>query len=184
MRLFCGLDLAPEVTRALAGLIDRLRPAARINWSPAGNLHITTKFIGEWPAGRLEELKRALSGIEARSPIPIDVRGLGWFPNPHSPRVLWAAVSAPPALAELARATDDALEPLGVPRETRPFSAHLTLARIKSPAPLAELRRRIAGLETVEFGAFTARAFYLYESDRRPQGSVYTRLAEFPFLHP
>jgi 2'-5' RNA ligase len=181
MRLFCGLDLAPEIIRALGNLIGKLRPAAQINWSPVENLHITTKFIGEWPAARIEEVKHALAGLAARAPVPIEVRGLGWFPNPHAPRVLWAALKAPPALAGLARDTDEALAPLGIPRETRPFSAHLTLARIKSPVPLAGLRQRIATLETVDFGAFTAPAFYLYESDRRPQGSVYTKLAEFPF---
>jgi 2'-5' RNA ligase len=184
MRLFCALDLPRDVTRALGDVQRSLGPAARIQWSPVDNLHLTTKFIGEWPGERLEELRRALEPLAAREPIPIRVRGLGWFPNPHHPRVFWAGVQAPAALAELARATDAALCAIGVAAETRPFSPHLTLARIKTPVPLAELQRRIAALESVEFGGFTADVFYLYRSDRGPAGSVYTKLAEFPLRRP
>ncbi len=184
MRLFCGLDLDPGVIRALDGLVRRLRPAARINWSRIENLHLTTKFIGEWPAGRLEELKRALETLTVGAPIEIVVRGLGWFPNPHLPRVFWAGVKAPPSLAELARATDAALGRLGVATETRPFSPHLTLARIKSPVPLTALQQRIATLESIEFGAFVAGAFHLYLSELRPEGSLYTKLATYPFHQP
>lgn len=184
MRLFCGLDLTPGITGALSDLVRRLRPAARLHWSPVENLHITTKFIGEWPAGRLDDLKHALQPLASREPIPLDVRGLGWFPNPHPPRIFWAGLVAPPALAALARDTDVALSRLGIEPEKRPFSPHLTLARIKSPVPLTELQRRIAALDSVEFGSFTADAFHLYLSDRRPEGSVYSKLATFPFHQP
>src|SRR5262249_40717769 len=61
MRLFIGLDVPPDVVGKLEALLDRLRPAARINWCAPSNLHITTKFIGEWPEERLDELKTALS---------------------------------------------------------------------------------------------------------------------------
>ena len=60
MRLFTGLDLPAEVVGNLEELLQQLRPTARIQWSPPANLHITTKFIGEWPEERLEELKAAL----------------------------------------------------------------------------------------------------------------------------
>lgn len=178
MRLFVALDLPEEIKEHLAALIERLRPAARLRWSPACNLHITTKFIGEWRQERLAELSDALSLVRG-APITICVRGLGWFPNPHHPRVFWAGVHAPAELAELAQATDKALAKLGVRKEDRPFAPHLTLARIPEEAGLAELRRRIAGLESDEFGEFVARDFHLYESRRTPEGSVYLKLASF-----
>jgi 2'-5' RNA ligase len=181
MRLFTAITLPQDVIAALTRLIDQLRPAARIHWSPASNLHITTKFIGEWPQERLGELTAALESLPAREPIPIEVRGLGFFPNPHSPRVFWAAVHAGPELAALARLTDQALERLGVPAEKRPFSPHLTLARIKEPVPLQALRQAIASLPTTDFGAFTAGRFHLYLSQLNPGGSVYTKLSDYPF---
>jgi 2'-5' RNA ligase len=182
MRLFIGLDIPGEVTGTLDRLITRLRPSARLNWSRAANLHITTKFIGEWPPARLEELKQALAQVPHPGALDIEVRGLGWFPNPHHPRVFFAAVQAPEALHALARETDLATSRLGVPGENRPYSPHLTLARIKPPADVAALRQAVAALPSAEFGRFTAKEFFLYLSELHPTGSVYTKLAGFPLL--
>jgi len=181
MRLFTGLDLPAEVVRSLDRLLDQLRPTARLKWSPPANLHITTRFIGEWPEPRLAELRTALAAIPAHAPIPIQVRKLGFFPNPHSPRIFWAGIEASPDLAGLAADTDRALDALGLAPEGRPFSPHLTLARIKDPVPMQPLREAIAALPSLDFGSFTAPAFFLYLSRPGPAGSVYTKLAEFPF---
>ncbi len=185
MRLFTGIDLPADIEAALAGTIDQLRPAARLRWSKAANLHITTKFIGEWPEGRLEELKAALALIAKPGIIPIEIRGLGWFPNPHQPRVFWAAVHGAQSLRDLANATDSACAGLGIARETKPYTPHLTLARIEprggGPAPdLGALRRAIAGLPVAPFGRFEAGRFHLYLSEQRDGASHYTRLAGFP----
>jgi 2'-5' RNA ligase len=188
MRLFTGIDLPAEVVRNLESLLDRLRPAARVKWSPLANLHITTRFIGEWPAERLPELAAALAALPGLLPgllpgdgaIPIRVRKLGFFPNPHAPRVFWAGVEGSPGLAALAFETDRALATLGLEPEGRPFSPHLTLARIKEPVSLEKLRETIAALPSLEFGDFAADRFHLYQSRLSPTGSVYTKLAEFP----
>src|SRR5437016_7362946 len=130
MRLFTGLDLPPDVIRNLEELVERLRPAARIQWSSPANLHVTTKFIGEWPEERLPELETALRGLASRDPVQVVIRGLGFYPNAHSPHVFWCGIEAG-GLDTLAADTDAATALLGVARETRPFSPHLTLARIK-----------------------------------------------------
>lgn len=180
MRLFTAIDLPRPILEALERLIRSLRPAARIQWSPPANLHITTKFIGEWPDARLDEVTGTLAGLAPREPFPVDVRGLGWFPNARAPRVFWAGIHAPPALAQLAADTESALEGLGIAREARAFSPHLTLARIKAPVPLEPLRQAIDKFGSAEFGSFTAESFCLYQSRLRPGGSVYTRIAEYP----
>jgi 2'-5' RNA ligase len=178
MRLFVGLDLPGEVVRNLEALLERLRPAAKINWSPPANLHITTKFIGQWPEERLGEMKAALAEVGG-PPIPMRIHHVGFFPNPHSPRVFWCGIEAP-GLQALAEATDRATAALGIAAETRPFSPHLTLARIKDRLNLQPLREAIAALPSLEFGSFEARSYFLYQSTLRPSGSVYTKLAEFP----
>jgi 2'-5' RNA ligase len=178
MRLFTGLDLPAEVVRSLDGLLDRLRPRARIQWSPPANLHITTKFIGEWPEERLAELKTALSAVPTRPVIPIRIHGLRFFPNPHSPRVFTCGVEAP-GLEALAKDTDHATTTLGIDSEKRQFSPHLTLARIKDRVNLQPMRESIAGLRSQDFGRFEAARFFLYQSQLRATGSVYTKLAEF-----
>ncbi len=81
MRLFTGIDLPDDVINVFERLLVRFRPAAHLKWSPAYNLHITARFIGEWPEAKLDELKEALLKVPPRPPIKISFRGLGWFPN-------------------------------------------------------------------------------------------------------
>jgi RNA 2',3'-cyclic 3'-phosphodiesterase len=184
MRLFTGLDVPAEVVANLEELFRRLKPTARIGWSPLANLHVTTKFIGEWPEDRLGELTAGLAGIPKRGAIPVRIRQVGFFPNPRTPRNFWCGIEAP-GLAELAADTDSATAALGIASERRPFSPHLTLARVtaaktRERVDLQPLREAITALPTLEFGAFQADRFFLYQSKLRPTGSVYTKLAEFP----
>ena len=181
MRLFTGIDLAPQVIAKLTGLLARLKPTASINWSPPENLHITTKFIGQWPEERLPELTAALQSLAPRDPISIAVEKLGFFPNPHSPRVFWAGVYSSDGLARLARDIEAALAPLGIAKEERPYSPHLTLARIKNPGKQPSLLQAVAALPSLDFGEFVADGFCLFHSRTAPSGSVYTKLSEFPF---
>jgi 2'-5' RNA ligase len=96
--------------------------------------------------------------------------------------VLWTGINAGPELAQLASDTDAAVGLLGVPPETKKFAPHLTLARVKEAAPLTPLRETIDKLESTDFGAFMADRFFLYLSKPGPSGSIYTKLAEVPFL--
>lgn len=180
MRLFTGIALPEEIEGRFEQLLGRLRPAAPAqSWSPVENLHVTIKFIGELAEARLPELKQVLGSLPAAAP-EIELQGLGWFPNPHHPRVLWAGVRADPALRDLAAAANQALVPLGIAAETKPYAPHLTLARIKTDEGLIPLRQAIAQLDSVEFGRFRPDSFHLYLSKPGPRGSVYSKLASFP----
>ena len=176
MRLFVAIDIADGVRENLRALIDRLRPAARLSWSRVDNLHITTKFIGEWPEAKLDEMKRALEAVKTAGAIEVAIRGIGWFPNARNPRVLWAGVEADERLSQLAHATELAVEAIGVKKEDRAYSPHLTLARIRERVPLDTLRGAIDSLPSTDFGSFRATSFYLYLS----AAGRYSRLAEFP----
>lgn len=182
MRLFTGIDLHESVATNLHGLLERLRPTAHLKWTPIYNLHLTTKFIGQWPEERLAELIEHLKPLGNRPKIPIEIEGIAWFPNPHYPHVLSTGVKPSEALAKLASDTDEALAGLGVERETKKYSPHLTLARIKDAVPLAPLRQAIAQLPSVRFGSFTADRFHLYASEPGPSTSIYTKLAEIPLI--
>jgi 2'-5' RNA ligase len=110
----------------------------------------------------------------------VAVAGLGFYPHERAPRVFWCGIEAP-GLEALAADTEAATAALGVPREMRAYSPHLTLARIKDRPSLRPLDLAIASLPSRHFGKFEARSFFLYRSELRPTGSVYTKLAEFPF---
>jgi 2'-5' RNA ligase len=181
MRLFTALDLPREVVANLEDLLRKLKPRADINWTRLENLHVTIKFVGEFPAERLPELKQALANVPRGGGIPVRIHRLGFFPNPHAPHNFWCGIDAP-ALEKLAIWNEDAAASVGVPRDGRPFSPHLTLARIKGRVPMQSLREAIVGLPSLEFGEFEARSFFLYESKTLPSGSVYTKLSEFPLV--
>jgi 2'-5' RNA ligase len=178
MRLFTAIDLSPDVRARLDDLIGTLRPLAPINWSPSNNLHITVKFIGEWPEERLPELRNTLAGVSIRA-MPVRVRGFGFFPNRRSPRVFGAGVDPSPEIATLASDTDSALAKLGIEPESRAYTPHLTLARIKTPKGLAPFYRKVEELGDPEFGWFEADRFFLYHSKPGAAGSVYTKLFGF-----
>ena len=180
MRLFCGIDLPEDVRERLERLMMQLRPAAHLKWVPVYNLHVTLKFIGEWAEEKLPQLEAALRSISKRADISLEVRGLGWYPNARNPRVVWAAVEGGDALPALAHDIERAIEPLGIAKETRAFTAHLTLARIKEPVPLDALRNAVATAEPAGYGSFIVDRFYLFRSQPGSAGSIYTKLSEFP----
>jgi 2'-5' RNA ligase len=181
MRLFTALDLPGVVVGNLEELLERLKPTAKIQWIRAQNLHVTIKFIGELADSKAAQLKQALAGVPRRGAIGVRLRGLGFYPNPHAPHTFWCGIEAP-GLEVLAGSTDSAAGAVGVSREPRPFSPHLTLARIRDRARLEPLRQAIARLPALDFGEFEARSFFLYQSTLSPGGSVYTKLAEFPLI--
>lgn len=181
MRLFTGIDLSEEIRERLERLLMHLRPTAHLKWSPVYNLHMTLNFIGEWPEAKLPQLEAALRSLPPRPDIQAEIKGLGWYPNAHHPRVFWVGVQAGDHLATLVHDIETVLAPLGIAKEDRGFSAHLTLARIKDPVPLQALRGAIAQMETLEFGSFLADRFHLYRSQPGAAGSIYTKLADFPF---
>ncbi len=176
MRLFTAIDLPEEMLDRLREFLARLRHSAKLRWSEPENLHVTIKFIGEWPEARIEELKRALTGVRQTSPIDVAVRGVGWFPSLRRPHTFWAGVEAGEPLAALARAAGEAVAAIGVPAETRAYTPHLTLARIKDGARIDAVA---AAAGHPDFGAFQVSSFFLYLSSN----GKYSKLAEFPF-HP
>jgi RNA 2',3'-cyclic 3'-phosphodiesterase len=181
MRLFTAIDLPEDIRQRLERLLTALRPQALINWSPLDNLHITTKFIGEWPESRLVELQTRLAALVPRPSFDIELKDLGWFPQERSPRVFWLGVHGGEPLAQLAQETEESLEALGIPKEQRPYAPHLTLARIKTAVPLTRLREIAREMQPTSLGAFSASQFVLYRSDAGSNASVYRKLRTYQF---
>jgi 2'-5' RNA ligase len=175
LRLFTAIDIPADVKARLAALLDRLRPLARLHWIPVEKLHITTKFIGEWPEERLDELKHALAAVGTPAPVEIAIRRVGWLPNPRSARMLYAGVEASESLTALAAATERAAEGAGVAAEDRIYRPHVTLARTRKRVPLDALKRALSEIELAAIGSYRASSFALYLS----AGGKYTKLQEF-----
>jgi 2'-5' RNA ligase len=183
MRLFTGISIDERVAQNLQETLAPLRKTVDLRWTPPENLHITSKFIGAWPENRLAELEGALAAIDPPAKLDIVISEAGLFPDPHRPRVLLAGVHSGPGLAELAKKINDALEPLGCPREDKPYSPHVTLARIgreHNRESVGRLREYIASMTNFNFGSFVAENFSLFLSQPGSGGSVYTNLAVWP----
>lgn len=181
MRLFTAIELPPHLLLLLERLLSALRPEAQISWSPLDNLHITTSFIGSWPEARLDELTAALKCLGPREQFELKLKDFCWFPHVRSPHVLSIGTERCEPLEKLAEDTRDCLERLGVARELRAYTPHLTLARIKRPVPLQRLRRKLESFEPSTFGAFHAQSFGLYRSDPGSNASIYRKIQDFKF---
>lgn len=194
MRLFVALDIPEAVRAALGAFIAKMRPACEnilagskrsprpsARWARIEAAHITLKFIGEVPAETVEPIKAALARIRFPGPIEITFRNVGFFPDDRRPRIFWAGIEADAQLGALAAAIETSLEPLGIAREQRVFSPHLTLARVESPRGLGLLRDAIAAAKPLDFGSTVAKDFHLYQSTLKPAGTEYTRLATYRF---
>lgn len=187
MRLFVALDLPEEVRRSLAEVIARLKPKCLdARWVRPESMHLTLKFIGhaiaDGDAQKLGELRTALATIHSPEPVEIHYRGVGFFPGPKRPRVVWCGVESSPNLSQIAADIDAALSPLGIPREKRAFVPHLTLARIEPPRLVEELARAAQELASTGFGSARETEYYLFESKLKPSGAIYTKLETYSFV--
>jgi 2'-5' RNA ligase len=148
----------------------------------AENLHVTLKFLGSVEAARLERVADVLSGLAAEAaPFELALRGLGAFPSPARPRVIWAGVaSGGAALAGLAARVEEALAALDFTREARPFAAHVTLGRVREPRRDPAFAAALAVGAGRDFGAFSVERLTLMRSDLSPRGARYTPLGAWP----
>lgn len=184
-----ALDIDDAIRRRIAEYVNGLkRLVPDVKWVPAESLHVTLKFIGEFPEDKLAELRQQLATVGGQS-FNLAFRSAGFF-QPRSPRVFWVGIEAGQELAALAHAVDQATAKLGVPKEERDFTPHLTLARTGSGRPqgvredrqkpkMYELKARVEAMPEPEFGTMTAREFFLYQSKTLPTGAQYTKLERF-----
>ena len=183
MRLFVALEVPSAVRKTLAAQIESLRAISpQTRWVRPENLHVTLKFIGEVPEAKLAAIRSELLNVHSEHSVVMDFRGLGFFPNEKYPRAFWAGVEASPNLKTLAGDVDLAMEKLGIRREQKPFSPHLTLARFEPPRLPEKLRVAIHGTTAKDFGSLHTNKFHLIESKLKPLGAEYTTLESFAFV--
>ena len=182
MRLFLAIAIPDEIRSAFAALLKEFRALApHLKWVHAENLHVTLKFLGETPPEKLAALRSAIAAIRSSDPVRLEFRGLGFFPNEKRPRVFWAGMEASPNLKSLAADVDQSAHRLGFPLEDRPFTPHLTLARLSSPAIAPKLLDAIRARNSQSFGSLIATEFHLIESKLKPAGAEYTTVLTVRF---
>jgi len=176
-RSFVCIELPKEIKENLAVLQSRLRPLAKgtASWPKPEGLHLTLKFLGDVTPGRLEAAADALKrGCAESQKFQVCLRGTGGFPDLRAPRVLWVGLADPSGeLEKLQLRIEQTFRAAGFAAEERPFSPHLTIARIKAPKDAAVLARQWQAT-SLENLCFSVDEVVLMRSDLRPDGALYT----------
>jgi 2'-5' RNA ligase len=188
LRLFVALPVPTPVREALHRAQQDLRAATQhrsgLAWTAPANLHLTLRFLGSVAAEHVPELTAALEQAVAEVPVMnLCCAGLGAFPSPERPRILWAGVTADgPGWGPLVDAVNGAVKPFAETPPEPEFTGHITLARIKrwDRALSATLARTIATQTARSFGGWRAEAVELVRSELLPGGSRYTTLTRCP----
>ncbi len=177
LRTFIACKIPP--TPALRGLHSDLQELGRpVRPVAMENLHITLKFLGDTDPLQIpaisEILREVVAGCEQ---FLIEMRGLGVFPNPKRPTVVWVGMQGGESLTAMAEAFEQRLQELGFPQESRKFEPHLTVARVRGRAP-RELATYLEQQRETNFCSEIIGSVELYKSELTPTGSCYTILAQ------
>jgi 2'-5' RNA ligase len=179
------VDLPEALRIRLGEQIDRLSSRAGpgvVRWVRPEGIHLTLKFLGEVESDRIEEVSRRIWAVaQGHRAFRVQVAGVGCFPSPQRPRVVWVGVKEQAGtLAGLQNDLERALSAIGFAREDRPFNPHLTLGRVRreaSPVDAARVGALIAGQSEELLGEVEVREVTLFRSDLRPTGPIYSALA-------
>ncbi|MEA3311787.1 MAG: RNA 2',3'-cyclic phosphodiesterase [candidate division WOR-3 bacterium] len=177
MRVFFGIGLPPDIRKQVNSFLEALRTRLpRMKWVEEKNLHVTLRFLGE-----IEETKVPLVCAAARETASglegfrMALGSLGAFPDPRRARVLWWGLSqGAEESGQLFDRLEQRLVAQGIEAEKRRYHPHLTLARLRYPAPLP-----LESFSTPSALSFTASSFTLYQSTLTPNGPIYKIVEEF-----
>jgi 2'-5' RNA ligase len=189
-RLFVALPVPPAACARLARLQEELGAAGLpVRWSRSEGLHLTLVFIGERPAQDVARADGALRrAVRGRGPFALMLTGLGGFPGLDRPRVLWAGLGGDlAALDDLQAAVARELRAGGIPFESRPFRAHVTLGRSTGALDAAGVAALQAAARTASgssWGAWPVAEVRLMESRLLRGGAAYTALVRAPLGAP
>jgi 2'-5' RNA ligase len=190
LRAFIAIKLSDELKGQIGELQAELKRRAfgldGLGWVRLEGMHLTLRFLGDIAEERVEALGAMLrDAVAGMKPFALDARGIGAFPDPRAPRVIWLGLQGTPeSMASLRRMharVEEGVAGLGFSRESRAFTAHLTLARVRDRKSGAALAKVLEANQDRAVGSFIATSVGLIKSELRPTGAVYTTLVEVPF---
>jgi len=190
VRSFIAIELPDELKRGLSQLEARLKLGKQpwVKWVDPYGIHLTLKFLGSIAADRIGEITRAMEeAAQGIPPFHLEVKGLGVFPNLRRVQVVWVGMGGEvDRLRQLQQRVESNLVPLGFAAESRPFTPHLTLARLREQAPLDERQRfgQLIGSTRFEAGTIEVDAINLIRSQLTREGAIYSRISSVNLKKP
>lgn len=182
VRAFVAVEIPDDVRRQLARVQAEIKASrAHVGWVQPANLHVSLAFLGDITWAQVEALRAALDEAAALlAPFSCEVADLGTFGGPRSPRVIWAGIRGAGPIGELQRSVAQAVRAVGIELETRDFSAHVTLGRVRSSRGREALVQAIESVGEIVFGRVDVGSIVLMRSVLKPAGPEYTPLQRSP----
>ena len=190
IRSFIAIELPNELRLKLDQLEAQLKSGKQpwVKWVNPDSIHLTLKFLGNIASDRTGEITKAMEeAAQGIPPFHLEVKDLGVFPNLKRVQVAWVGISGEvDKLGEFQQRLESNLACLGFAPESRPFTPHLTLARLRNQASLDERQRfgqLIAG-SRFEAGAIEVDAINLMRSQLTREGAIYSRISSVRLKNP
>ncbi len=187
IRAFIAVPLPRSLLDQLTALQQQLAdqvPARSVRWVRVESVHLTLKFLGDTLTEKLPGIEQALAAMARHAPTAtFTVEGVGCFPNPRRPRVVWVGVKDPSGWLEVLQdAVEEAMTHFGYEREKRSFKPHLTIGRVNrrtSRTDAAQVGEAVVNTPVGLLGEIPVDSFDLIRSVLKPTGAEYTTLKEF-----
>jgi 2'-5' RNA ligase len=176
IRTFIAFKLPKNIISSISEIQNRFKSYAfNARWVNPANIHLTLKFLGDINYTDIENVgKTIINAVNSHTSVSLAVKGAGVFPGIKRPRVIWVGLGGEiKKLAGIQNDIEENLEKLGFPREKRPFRGHLTLGRIKGKINPKKL---LNAMKKFESELFIADKIFLFKSELKSTGSVYTEL--------
>ena len=181
VRAFLAIPLPWQPQESIRVIQTELQASiAEARWTRPENLHLTLHFFAKIEQETLEKLKvSVLSVMGCQRSFQVEVKGLGAFPNPHRPRVIWLGLEPRGLLEQLHRATGQCLRQAGFTTDSRPYSPHLTIGRLRGGK--LDLTKRFISMQQKTIEPLNVDRLILYESRLRPEGAQHIPLLTVNF---
>lgn len=184
IRSFIAIELPREAKQALTRLQDELKEGSRtpVRWVDPNSIHLTLKFLGDIDVNMTGEITAVMEeAVRGEPPLHLEVGGLGVFPNPRRVQVVWVGLTGElERLGQLQKRIEAGLTPLGFAAESRSFTPHLTLARVRdraTPYERQDLGRLIESAQFEAGSSLNVESINLMKSQLTREGPIYTRLS-------
>ena len=190
VRSFIAIELPDELKLELTQLEARLKLGKQpwVKWVDPYSIHLTLKFLGSIATDRIGEITRAMeAAARGIPPFHLEVKGLGVFPNLRRAQVAWVGIGGEvDKLSQLQQRIESNLVPLGFAPESRPFTPHLTLARVRDQASLDERQKfgQLIVSTRFEAGTIEVDAVNLMRSQLTREGAIYSRISSVRLKKP
>ncbi len=186
-RLFIAIQISSDIIKKITEISNYFQtqvPSDLMKWVDPANLHITIKFLGETPEKKIEQINAILlQSVEGWVPFDLSIEGLGMYPHHRQPRTLWLDVKGNGSLVAYHKNLDELLQKAGFEKDRKPYSPHLTLARVRDRTDrdaAHQIGVTLSQFKVDPLGTLKVDAIKLVQSELTPKGPIYTTLFSTP----